>query len=150
MPKPTAGLPWDSRRTMNTRVIPARGIVKGRVTASAFVCRKAFSFLGDVDMDTGEIIAKGHEHEGETIAGKVMIYPETKGSSGGCLVLMVLAKQGRQPAAIVLSKPADPNIVEGAILAGVPLLCEPREDLISSIPHGATVTVDGATGAIEL
>ena len=134
---------------MPEQIIQAHGIVKGRATAPAFVCRKAFSFLGDVDMDTGEIIAKGHEHEGETIAGKIMIYPETKGSSGGCLVLMVLAKQNRQPAAIVLSKPADPNIVEGAILAGVPLLCEPREDLISSIPHCAIVTVDGATGEVR-
>ena len=143
--KPAVGF---RERLMHTRTIPARGIVKGRVTAPAFVCHKAFSFLGDVDMDTGEIIAKGHEHEGETIAGKVMIYPETKGSSGGCLVLMVLAKQGRQPAAIVLSKPADPNIVEGAILASVPLLCEPQQDLIQSVPHGAMVTVDATTGEV--
>jgi uncharacterized protein len=134
---------------MPEQVIQARGIVKGRVAAPAFVCHKAFSFLGDVDMDTGEIIAKGHEHEGETIAGKVMIYPETKGSSGGCLVLMVLAKQGKQPSAIVLSKPADPNIVEGAILAGVPLLCEPQEDLIRTIPHGAPVIVDGTAGEVR-
>ena len=135
---------------MPEHVIKARGIVKGRVAAPAIVCHKAFSFLGDVDMDTGEIIAKDHEHEGETIAGKVMIYPETKGSSGGCLVLMVLAKQGKQPAAIVLSKPADPNIVEGAILAGVPLLCEPVEDLIAAIPDGTLVTVDGATGEVRI
>ena len=135
---------------MPEHVIKARGIVKGRAAAPAIVCHKAFSFLGDVDMDTGEIIAKDHEHEGETIAGKVMIYPETKGSSGGCLVLMVLAKQGKQPAAIVLSKPADPNIVEGAILAGVPLLCEPVEDLIAAIPDGTLVTVDGATGEVRI
>ena len=134
---------------MREQIIQARGIVKGRAAAPAFVCHKAFSFLGDVDMDTGEVIAKGHEHEGETIAGKVMIYPETKGSSGGCLVLMVLAKQGRQPAAIVLSKPADPNIVEGAILAGVPLLCEPQQDLIQAVPHGTRVSVDGATGELR-
>jgi uncharacterized protein len=133
---------------MAERIIKARGLVKGRVTATALVCRKAFSFLGDVDMDTGEIIAKGHEHEGQTIAGKVMIYPETKGSSGGCVVLMALAKAGRQPAAIVLEKPADTNIVEGAILAGVPLLCEPETDLIAAIPNGASVIVDGAAGTV--
>ncbi|HRS27955.1 MAG TPA: DUF126 domain-containing protein, partial [Phycisphaerae bacterium] len=108
-----------------------------------------FSFLGDVDMDSGVIIARGHEHEGETIAGKVMIYPETKGSSGGCVVLTVLAKQGKQPAAIVLSKPADPNIVEGAIVTGVTLVCEPAEDLIALVPHGAIVTVDGTTGEVS-
>lgn len=127
----------------------ARPMVRGRVSGPAFVCRQAFSFLGDVDMDSGVIIARGHEHEGETIAGKVMIYPETKGSSGGCVVLTVLAKQGKQPAAIVLSKPADPNIVEGAIVTGVTLVCEPAEDLIALVPHGAIVTVDGATGEVS-
>jgi len=129
--------------------IRARGIVRGRVEAEALVCQKAFSFLGDVDMDTGVIIAKGHEHEGESIAGKVMIYPETKGSSGGCIVLMTLAKRGKQPAAIVLEKPADPNIVEGAILAGVALVCEPEESLVASVPNGATVAVDGTTGEVS-
>ena len=129
--------------------VRARGLVKRTVEGEALVCRKAFSFLGDVDMDTGVIIAKGHEHEGESIAGKVMIYPETKGSSGGCIVLMVLAKQGKQPAAIVLEKPADPNIVEGAILAGVSVVCEPEEDLVASVPNGAMVRVDGAAGEVS-
>ncbi len=134
---------------MATHRVQARPLVRGRVTAPALVCRHAFSFLGDVDMDTGVIIARGHEHEGQTIAGKVMIYPETKGSSGGCVVLTVLAKQGRQPAAIVLARPADPNIVEGAIVTGVALLCEPAEDLLSCVPQGAPVTVDGTTGEIS-
>ncbi|MFQ5805968.1 MAG: aconitase X swivel domain-containing protein [Phycisphaerae bacterium] len=129
--------------------IKARPVVKGRVEAEALVCHNAFSFLGDVDMDTGVIVAKGHEHEGESIAGKVMIYPETKGSSGGCIVLMTLAKRGKQPAAIVLEKPADPNIVEGAILAGVALVCEPEESLIASVPDGALVSVDGTTGEVS-
>jgi len=126
-----------------------RGIVKGRVEGLALVCHKAFSFLGDVDMATGEIIAKGHEHEGETIAGKVMIYPETKGSSGGCVVLMSLAKVGKQPAAIILMKAADPNIVEGAILAGVALVCEPDMDLIRTVPNGVQISIDGTEGTAE-
>lgn len=133
---------------MPDHTVQARPIVKGRVEAEALVCRNAFSFMGDVDMDTGVIIAKGHEHEGQTIAGKVMIYPETKGSSGGCIVLMTLAKQGKQPAAIVLEKPADPNIVEGAILAGVSMVCEPEQDLIATVPNGAMVTVDGTRGEV--
>jgi predicted aconitase with swiveling domain len=128
--------------------VSARPMARGRVSGAAFVCHNAFSFLGDVDMDTGVIIARGHEHEGESIAGKVMIYPETKGSSGGCVVLTVLAKQGKQPAAIVLSKPADPNIVEGAIVTGVALVCEPAEDLIAAVPHGSVVSVDGSTGEV--
>lgn len=133
---------------MADKSIKTRGIVKRIAEGPALVCKKAFSFLGDVDMDTGVIIAKGHEHEGESIAGKVMIYPETKGSSGGCVVLMSLARMGKQPAAIVLTKPADPNIVEGAILAEVALVCEPEEDLIELIPNGSIVRVDGSAGTV--
>ena len=128
------------------RVARARGLVRGEAAGAAFVYPKAFSFLGDVDMETGVVIARGHELEGESIAGRVMIYPETKGSSGGCIVLMTLAKTGMQPAAIVLQKPADPNIVEGAILAGIPLLCEPDIDVVSAIPHGARVAVSSEGG----
>jgi predicted aconitase with swiveling domain len=127
--------------------IKCRGVVKGKVEAEALVCKNAFSFLGDVDMDTGIIIAKGHEHEGKSIAGKILIYPETKGSSGGCVVLTVLAKQNKQPAAIVLEKPADPNIVEGAIISGVILVAEPQNP-ISTIPNGSTIIVDANEGVI--
>lgn len=134
---------------MADQVVRGRGMVKGEASGPALVCRKAFSFLGDVDMDTGEIIARGHEHEGESIAGRVMIYPETKGSSGGCVVLTVLAKQGKQPAAIVLEKPADPNIVEGAIVCGVALVCEPERSLVEAVPHEAVVAVDGARGTVR-
>jgi len=133
---------------MTRRIVKARGIVKGIGEGQALICRKAFSFLGDVDMDTGEIIAHGHEHQGESIAGRVMIYPETKGSSGGCVVLMSLARTGKQPSAIVLEKPADPNIVEGAILAGIALVCEPKENLIELVPDGAPVRVDGSSGEV--
>jgi predicted aconitase with swiveling domain len=133
---------------MARHTVKARGMVRGKVRGPALVCGKAFSFLGDVDMDSGEIIARGHEHEGKTIAGKVLIYPETKGSSGGCVVLTVLAKQGKQPAAIVLEKAADPNIVEGAIVCGVALVCEPERGLTGSVPQGAEVTVDGTAGLV--
>ncbi|MCD6118971.1 DUF126 domain-containing protein [bacterium] len=134
---------------MADRIVKAKGMIRGEAAGEALVCHKAFSFLGDVDMDTGVIIARGHEHEGVSIAGRVMIYPETKGSSGGCIVLMVLAKLDKQPAAIVLMKPADPNIVEGAILCGIPLLSEPDEDLLAAVPNGTTVTVNGTTGEIR-
>ena len=134
---------------MAEKIVKARGIVKRIAEGEALVCHKAFSFLGDVDMDTGEIIAKGHEHEGESISGKVMIYPETKGSSGGCVVLMSLYKVGKQPAGIVLSKAADPNIVEGAILAEIALVCQPEENLIDLIPNGKLVSVDGLSGKVS-
>jgi predicted aconitase with swiveling domain len=133
---------------MAERVIRARGVVRGTAEGLALVSPVPISFLGDVDMETGEIVAAGHPLRGESIAGKILVYPEAKGSSGGCVVLMSLAKVGRAPAAIVLMKPADFNIVEGAIVCGIPLLCEPDSDLLRTLPSGTPIRVDGTTGDV--
>jgi predicted aconitase with swiveling domain len=60
---------------------------------------------------------------------------------------MSLARTGKQPSAIVLEKPADPNIVEGTILARIALVSEARA-LASRVPDGALVRVDGSTGEV--
>ena len=130
--------------------IKCRGVVKGIVVGEALVMKRSFSFMGDVDMDTSEIIARDHEHYGTRLAGRIMIYPETKGSSGGCVVLMSLYEQGRQPGAIVNTKMADHNLVEGAILSRVPLACLPETDPAGVIRTGDIVRLDAEKGWIEL
>ena len=130
--------------------IKCKGIVKGIAEGEAVVMDHAFAFMGDVDMDTSEIIARGHEHQGVPIAGKILIYPETKGSSGGCVVLNVLARQGKQPAAIVNLKMPDYNLVEGAILADIPLVCKPDQNPIELINTGDHVKVDAIQGLIVI
>lgn len=130
--------------------IRCKGIVKGIAEGEALVMRNAFAFMGDVDMDTSEIIAHGHEHQGTSIAGKILIFPETKGSSGGCVVLNVLARQNKQPAAIINLKMADYNLVEGTIMANVPLVCNPELNPIEHIQSGDKVRVDAEMGLIEV
>jgi len=78
-----------------------RKVVRGVVEGEAIVCPGGFSFLGDVDMDTGEIIAEGNPNRGVRLKGRVLVYGETKGSSGGCAVLMTLARCGLAPAALL-------------------------------------------------
>lgn len=133
-----------------SRTFKARKVVRGCATAEAIVCPGSFSFLGDVDMGTGEIVAEGNPNKGKMLQGKVLIYRETKGSSGGCLVMVSLANKGLTPAAIVTMKPADYNMAEGAILAKVPFLCTPDADLLNEIPNGAQVRVDADAGVIEV
>jgi len=128
--------------------IKCKPVVKGLVEGEALVMKKSFAFMGDVDMDTSEIIARDHEHFGKKIAGKILIYPETKGSSGGCVVLISLYNQGMAPAAIVNMKMADYNLVEGAILARIPLACLPESDPSDVIRTGDMVRLNAEEGWI--
>ena len=130
--------------------INVRKIVRGFAEGDAIVCPDSFSFLGDVDMDTGEIIAKGNPNRGVNLSGKVLIYKETKGSSGGCVVLMTLHKKGIAPAAIITIKPADYNLTEGAILCSIPFVCEPDTEILNEIKTGMRVRVNSDDGFIEI
>ena len=96
------------------------------------------------------ICARTNPNRGLSIAGKVLVFDESKGSSGGCVVLMTLARSGLAPAAIVTVRPADFNLAEGAILAGVPFVCEPDGDLLGAIETGQVLRVDADGGTVEV
>ena len=55
-----------------------RGIVKGNVTGPALVSRTPFSFLGDVDIRTGDVIGELSDLRGRNIAGRVLVVPATR------------------------------------------------------------------------
>ena len=127
--------------------IQCKGILPGKVKGRALVMRDPISFQGEID-EEGNIVVRGHPYVGQSVAGKVLIYPEAKGSSGGCMMLRLLGKRGKKPAAIVNTRYLDPNLVEGAILADVPMLCFPEEDPYAIISTGDLVEVDGETGLL--
>ena len=127
--------------------IQCKGILPGKAKGRALVLRDPISFQGEID-EEGNIVVRGHAYVGESVAGKVLIYPEAKGSSGGCMMLRLLAKRGKKPAAIVNTRNLDPNLVEGAILADVPMLCFPQRDPYEIISTGDLVEVDGETGLL--
>lgn len=133
-----------------SEVYHVRKIVRGHAEAEAIVCPGSFSFLGDVDLDRGIICARTNPNRGYSIAGRILVYDETKGSSGGCVVLLTLAKRGLAPAALVTVQPADYNLAEGAILAGIPFVCEPDGDILGQVATGQALRVDADAGLVEL
>ena len=128
--------------------IQCKGILPGKAKGRALVMRDPISFQGEID-EEGTIVVRGHPLAGESVAGRVLIYPEAKGSSGGCMMLRLLGKRGKKPAAIVNTRNLDPNLVEGAILADVPMLCFPREDVYKIVSTGDLVEVDGEAGVLR-
>ena len=90
-----------------------RKIVRGKAEGEAIVCPDSFSFLGDVDLATGEIIAPSNPNKGKLLKDKILIFKESKGSSGGCVVLKTLVQKKVAPAALVTVKAPDYNLTEG-------------------------------------
>ena len=74
------------------------------------------SFWGGVDPKTAMIADARHPEFGHNIAGRILLVPETVGSSSAAAILLELVHAGRAPAAIVLHQP-DAILLLGLIVA---------------------------------
>ena len=105
------------------------------------VTTQPISFYGGIDPGTGKVIERDHELAGESVKGRVLVFPHGKGSTVGSYILYRLSKEGLAPSAIVNAE-CEPIVAVGAIISGVP--CVDKID-ISKIGKGVRLTVDGAT-----
>lgn len=123
-----------------------RAISPGRAEGEALVSPAALSFFGGVDAETGVVTEKGHPLEGLAIGGKVLVFPQGKGSTVGSYVLYRLKRSGRAPLAIVNAE-CEPIIAVGCIIADIPCVDHiPLENVHS----GDRVVVDGDRAVVEL
>ena len=118
-----------------------RAIYEGKAEGIALVSSAPMSFYGGVDPDTGEVIERGHELRGQSVKGKVLVFPHGKGSTVGSYVMYRLAKNGVAPCAIVNAK-CETIVAVGAIISEIP--CVDMVD-IGEMKSGARVRVDGAS-----
>lgn len=128
------------------KILKGRTIVPGKRLGKALVATKPISFLGGIDPNTGKIVEKNHDLEGENIKGKILCFPSGHGSTVGSYVLYSLAKKGLAPKAII-NQTADPVVVVGAIIAEIPMVDQID---IQQISNGEEVEVDADEGVVKL
>jgi len=128
------------------KIIKGRGIVEGSCRGEALVSRKPISFLGGVDPQTGRIIEKGSDIQGECVKGRILCFPHGHGSTVGSYVLYSLAARGLVPLALINER-ADPVVVVGAVIANIPMLDQID---ISAIKTGDIVEVDAYRGVVKV
>jgi phosphomecalonate degydratase small subunit len=133
-----------------TREFRARGIVKGTASGPALVSSAPISFLGDLDIRSGKVVNKGHPLLGVSLKGTVLVLPHSVGSAGAWRFLYQLYVHHTHPVAIVQNKLPDSSLVQGAILASVPIVCDPDEDVVATIHTGDLVEVDGTNGIVRV
>jgi uncharacterized protein len=121
-----------------------RCINPGVVEGEALVSSQPIGFYGGVDARTGMFIEKGHELEGKSVKGKILVFPNGKGSTVGSYVIYGLKKNGVAPKAIINSE-TETIVATGAILADIP--CVDGID-VSGIRTGQRISLDAARGEV--
>ena len=137
------------------KILKGRGITHGKVKGEAIVSKSAFGFYGAVDPGTGVVSDKRHELFGKNISGKILVFPEGRGSTAGAIAILELARCGTLPAALI-NRVTEPILATGAILAEkfynriIPVVDGLESDPLSEISNGDSVTVDADKGEVTV
>lgn len=99
--------------------LKGRIIYKGIVEGEALVTSQPLSFYGGVDPNTGMVIEKGHELQGQSVEGKILVFPQGKGSTVGSYTLYRMKKNGTAPAGII-NRECETIIAVGVIISEIP------------------------------
>jgi predicted aconitase with swiveling domain len=127
-------------------ILQGRSIYAGKATGRALVTHQGISFFGGVDPDTGVVVERGHELAGQSVAGRVLVFPTGKGSTVGSYTLYRLKLNGLAPAAIVNAE-CETITAVGCIISEIPCVDQISIDQIAS---GTFVSVDAGTGTLEI
>lgn len=126
-----------------------RRIVGGYAEGGALVSQEAVSFYGGVDPETGVITERGHQLMGESVKGRVFIFPGGKGSTVGSYIIYRMKKLGTAPSAII-NRESEAIIATGCVLAKIPLIDRLEADPIRTLKTGDYIRVYGDEGLIEV
>ncbi len=116
-----------------------RAVVNGHAEGLALVSERAIGFLGGVDPETGVVVEQGHPLVGQSVAGRVLVFPHGKGSTVGSYTIYRLARAGKAPAAIVNAE-SEAIVAVGALIGGIPMVDQID---IARLCTGMRVEVDG-------
>ncbi len=101
--------------------LKGRIIYKGKSEGVALVTTKPISFYGGVDPNTGEVIEKGHELQGQIVKDRILIFPNGKGSTVGSYTLYRMKKNQTAPAGII-NRECETVVAVGVIISEIPCI----------------------------
>jgi uncharacterized protein len=124
--------------------LKGRIIYKGKAQGEALVTSMPISFYGGVDPNTGVVIEKGHELQGQSVKDKILVFPQGKGSTVGSYTLYRLKKNGAAPAGMI-NRECETIVAVGAIISEI--TCVDKVDT-SKIKTGNNVKIENETVSI--
>ena len=133
------------------RVITLKGrkVVGGKARAEALVSTQTISGWGGINEREGSVIELHHQLNGVSFAGKVLVFPGAKGSSGWSAYWHMCRLNGTAPAAMIFTRMTT-KIALGAVVSRVPTVTDLDGDVFELIDTGDLVEVDADAGVVTI
>jgi predicted aconitase with swiveling domain len=132
-----------------TIVIRGRCVVPGVAEGEALVTTQPISGWGGVDPRNGTVIETRHELRGQSFAGKVLVFPGAKGSSGWSAQFHVARLMGTAPAAWLFNQMTT-KVALGTVVSHAPAMTDFDRDPLELIRTGDWVKVDATNGIVTI
>jgi uncharacterized protein len=132
-----------------TIVIRGRKVVPGVAEGEALVTTEPISGWGGVDPRTGTVVETRHELRGQSFAGKVLVFPGAKGSSGWSAQFHVARVMGTAPAAWLFNQMTT-KVALGTVVSHAPAMTDFDIDPLAVIRSGDWVRVDADAGVVTI
>ena len=129
--------------------IKGKSVTKGMTEGDAIVTRMPISFTGGMDPNSGIIREPNHELEGQSVAGKILVFPAGKGSTTGSWQFYATFKRGNAPKGIINVK-AEGVVAVAAIITGTPMMHQLESDPLDCISTGDFVRINADEGYVEV
>ena len=132
---------------MESFTLKGRGASKGVAEGEALLTHDAISFLSDISITEGIITSPQSRCKGQSVSGKILIFPTGRGSTADPYGFYMLKKAGKAPKAVI-NVDANPTTVAGAIISNTPMVYKLDKNPLDIIETGDHVLVDGNKGTV--
>lgn len=146
---PTIATGQDDFNWVEIGVLLGRCVVPGVAQALALVTRDRISGWGGVDPRTGTVVETRHELRGQSFAGRVLVFPGAKGSSGWSAQFHIARLMGTAPAAWLFNE-MNTKMALGAVVSHAPAVTDFDRDPLTLICSGDRVHVDASQGRVTV
>ena len=119
------------------------------VEAEIVLSGDSFSIRYDMDRETGVISRKGHALEGQSLAGRIAYFPAVQGGVAAGWAFLALAHRGVAPAGLLFAR-TNPVMIQGLVLAGIPVMHRVSPDPFTVLETGDRVRMSPGRGVVEL
>jgi len=135
-------------------ILNGKGHSTGIVKAQAVVSRNPFGFWQGIDPKSGKVIDKRHDLFGQSLKGKIFIFPYGRGSTATPGIFLEAVRNHVAPAAII-NLNSEPMIIVCSLLAEefykipIPVIDNLDRNPLEIIHTDDWLRVNGKSGTVE-